>query len=143
MVPGCPSSFLAILTLCLYAGKHLEPRQPAGPNSSCPSTPRADSGSPGMPNRRSLSMAFVPAVQPPKCFPCCIVWTPIPVVTWLLPFMGHMGVCTSAGRILDFAASFYVSADAMAFGNPTKSAHWPSPCLHADVRTGFHVSHAG
>ena len=24
------------------------------------------------------------------CFPCCIVWTPLPVVSWLLPFVGHV-----------------------------------------------------
>ncbi|KAK9803202.1 hypothetical protein WJX73_002787 [Symbiochloris irregularis] len=71
-------------------------------------------------DRRTLSMAFVPVVQPPRCFPYCLVWCPIPVLSWLLPFVGHMGICTSTGKILDFAASFYVSADAMAFGNPTR-----------------------
>lgn len=71
-------------------------------------------------DRRTLSMAFVPVVQPPRCFPYCVVWCPIPVLSWLLPFVGHMGICTSTGKILDFAASFYVSADAMAFGNPTR-----------------------
>lgn len=73
-----------------------------------------------MSERRTLSMARVPDVSPPRSFPYCVVWTPIPVVSWLLPFIGHMGICTSTGRVLDFAASFYVSADAMAFGNPTR-----------------------
>lgn len=47
-------------------------------------------------------------------FPYCIVWTPIPLITWILPFVGHMGICTSRGVIRDFAGSHYVSEDDMA-----------------------------
>jgi len=53
-------------------------------------------------------------------YPYCIVWTPIPVITWLFPFIGHMGICMSSGVIRDFAGPYYVSEDNMAFGNPTK-----------------------
>uniref|UniRef100_A0A3P9CVX7 Transmembrane protein 222a n=2 Tax=Haplochromini TaxID=319058 RepID=A0A3P9CVX7_9CICH len=42
-------------------------------------------------------------------YPFCIVWTPIPILTWVLPFIGHMGICTSAGVIRDFAGSYFVS----------------------------------
>lgn len=38
-------------------------------------------------------------------YPFCIVWTPIPLITWLLPFIGHMGIATSMGRIRDFAGN--------------------------------------
>nr|CAG4642888.1 EOG090X0GY7 [Evadne anonyx] len=53
-------------------------------------------------------------------FPFCIVWTPIPLITWMLPFIGHMGIATSSGAIRDFAGSYFVSEDNMAFGSPTK-----------------------
>uniref|UniRef100_A0A224XL28 Putative conserved plasma membrane protein n=1 Tax=Panstrongylus lignarius TaxID=156445 RepID=A0A224XL28_9HEMI len=53
-------------------------------------------------------------------YPYCIVWTPIPCITWLMPFIGHMGICTSSGIIRDFAYSYYVSEDQMAFGRPTR-----------------------
>ncbi|CAH1404991.1 unnamed protein product [Nezara viridula] len=53
-------------------------------------------------------------------YPYCIVWTPIPLLTWLFPVIGHMGICTSAGIIRDFAGSYYVSEDNMAFGHPTR-----------------------
>ncbi|XP_020504606.1 transmembrane protein 222 [Labrus bergylta] len=53
-------------------------------------------------------------------YPYCIVWTPIPILSWLLPFIGHMGICTSAGIIRDFAGSYFVSEDNMGFGRPTK-----------------------
>ncbi|KAG7469150.1 transmembrane protein 222-like [Megalops cyprinoides] len=53
-------------------------------------------------------------------YPYCIVWTPIPVLSWLLPFIGHMGICTSSGVIRDFAGPYFVSEDNMAFGRPTK-----------------------
>ena len=53
-------------------------------------------------------------------FPFCIVWTPIPLLTYVLPFIGHMGICTSTGIIRDFGGSFTVLEDNMAFGKPTK-----------------------
>ncbi|KAK0140706.1 Transmembrane protein 222 [Merluccius polli] len=53
-------------------------------------------------------------------YPYCIVWTPIPILSWLLPFIGHMGICTSSGIIRDFAGSYFVSEDNMGFGRPTK-----------------------
>ncbi|XP_053563029.1 transmembrane protein 222 [Bombina bombina] len=53
-------------------------------------------------------------------FPHCVVWTPIPVLTWLFPFIGHMGICTSSGVIRDFAGPYFVSEDCMAFGKPVK-----------------------
>nr|CAG4636621.1 EOG090X0GY7 [Eubosmina coregoni]SVE70147.1 EOG090X0GY7 [Eubosmina coregoni] len=53
-------------------------------------------------------------------YPFSIVWTPIPLITWIFPFIGHMGIATSAGVIRDFAGSYFVSEDHMGFGNPTK-----------------------
>ncbi len=26
-------------------------------------------------------------------FPYCIVWTPLPCISWFLPFIGHTGIC--------------------------------------------------
>jgi hypothetical protein len=28
------------------------------------------------------------------CYPFCIVWTPLPLISWFLPFIGHVGICT-------------------------------------------------
>jgi len=53
-------------------------------------------------------------------FPFCIVWTPIPIITWFFPVIGHMGIATSSGVIRDFAGPYFVSEDNMAFGRPTK-----------------------
>ncbi|NXP97557.1 TM222 protein, partial [Quiscalus mexicanus] len=39
---------------------------------------------------------------------------------WLFPIIGHMGICTSAGVIRDFAGPYFVSEDNMAFGKPVK-----------------------
>lgn len=41
--------------------------------------------------------------------PFCIVWTPIPVLTWILPIVGHMGITTSSGVIRDFGGPYTVS----------------------------------
>ena len=53
-------------------------------------------------------------------YPYCIVWTPIPFLTYIIPSIGHTGIATSEGIIHDFAASFYVNIDEMSFGKPTK-----------------------
>ena len=53
-------------------------------------------------------------------FPYCIVWTPIPIITYLFPSIGHTGIGNSRGIIHDFASSFFVSVDDFAFGKPTK-----------------------
>ncbi len=60
------------------------------------------------------------AVHPPKRFPYSIVWTPIPVLSWVAPFIGHVGICTSDGIIFDFAGPFFISIDNLAFGHPTR-----------------------
>nr|XP_043615377.1 protein RTE1-HOMOLOG-like [Erigeron canadensis]XP_043615378.1 protein RTE1-HOMOLOG-like [Erigeron canadensis] len=49
-------------------------------------------------------------------FPCCIVWTPLPVISWLLPFVGHVGIGREDGVIVDFAGPNFVSVDNFAFG---------------------------
>lgn len=67
-------------------------------------------------------------------YPCCIVWTPIPLLTWLFPFIGHMGIAMSSGVIRDFAGPYFVSEDNMAFGDPTK--YWQLNPLH--VRSHNH-----
>ncbi|CAF1409007.1 unnamed protein product [Adineta ricciae] len=53
-------------------------------------------------------------------YPHCIVWTPIPILTWIFPFIGHMGIARTDGIIRDFAGPYYVSEDEMAFGRPTR-----------------------
>ena len=53
-------------------------------------------------------------------FPFCIVWTPIPCLTWFLPFLGHIGICPSDGKVHDFTSSYFINIDAMAFGDPFK-----------------------
>lgn len=53
-------------------------------------------------------------------FPCSVVWTPIPCITWLLPFVGHMGICNTEGVCYDFAGPYYVSEDELSFGVPAR-----------------------
>merc|ERR1712019_290084 len=53
-------------------------------------------------------------------FPYCIVWTPLPLISWILPFIGHLGIAYSNGVIRDFAGPYHVSEDDMAFGKPTR-----------------------
>lgn len=53
-------------------------------------------------------------------WPFCIVWTPLPFVTWFIPIIGHTGVATSKGLIHDFSDDYDVTVDNFAFGDPSK-----------------------
>ena len=41
-------------------------------------------------------------------FPLCVVWCPIPIITWILPFVGHAGICSSDATINDFQGDFSI-----------------------------------
>lgn len=51
-------------------------------------------------------------------FPYCLVWVPLPVVAWLVPFVGHVGICREDGVIIDFAGR--INIDNLAFGSAAK-----------------------
>ena len=53
-------------------------------------------------------------------YPYCIVWTPIPFLTYIIPFIGQIGIANSKGIIHDFSASFFVNIDDFSFGKPIK-----------------------
>lgn len=58
-------------------------------------------------------------------YPFCIVWSPIPFLTWLIPVIGHLGIATSEGIIHDFGGPYFVNKDKRetAFGSVTKFYH--------------------
>eukprot|EP00161_Ancyromonas_sigmoides_P008367 TRINITY_DN2096_c0_g1_i1.p1 TRINITY_DN2096_c0_g1~~TRINITY_DN2096_c0_g1_i1.p1 ORF type:complete len:130 (-),score=29.78 TRINITY_DN2096_c0_g1_i1:28-417(-) len=68
-------------------------------------------------------------------FPYSIVWTPLPLISWLLPFIGHVGIATSSGVVHDFAGPYFVSQDDLAFGRATKRARL-DPARAAPSLTG-------
>jgi hypothetical protein len=41
-------------------------------------------------------------------YPYCIVWSPLPPITWLFPFIGHTGIGDSEGIIYDFAGPYSI-----------------------------------
>ncbi|EOA34218.1 hypothetical protein CARUB_v10021729mg, partial [Capsella rubella] len=53
-------------------------------------------------------------------FPCCIVWTPLPIVYWLTPFIGHIGLCREDGVILDFVVSNFINVDNFEYVPPAQ-----------------------
>ena len=55
---------------------------------------------------------------------------------WLFPFVGHMGIATSAGVIRDFAGPYYVGEGQMAFGKPTRYLQM-DPTLAAGGASGW------
>jgi len=53
-------------------------------------------------------------------YPFCLVWTPIPALTYILPFVGHLGIADSRGIIYDFAGPYTISVDDLSFGATTR-----------------------
>ena len=51
-----------------------------------------------------------------------ILWSPLPPITWILPFIGHTGIANSEGIASDFQGPYSVGDQGrMAFGNPTRA----------------------
>lgn len=53
-------------------------------------------------------------------YPYSIVWTPLPMISWFIPLIGHTGIGNSEGVIYDFAGSHHIAVDNFTFGRPTK-----------------------
>ncbi len=53
-------------------------------------------------------------------YPVCILWTPIPCISWLLPFIGHTGISDSRGLVFDFAGPYTIGTGRLAFGDAVK-----------------------
>jgi transmembrane protein 222 len=60
-------------------------------------------------------------INPEKArFPNCIVWTPLPLISWVLPFIGHTGIGGSDGVLHDFQGPYSIGIDDLAFGETHK-----------------------
>ena len=69
-------------------------------------------------NQKQLAQ---PKINPEMArFPYCIVWTPLPMISWFLPFIGHTGIAMSNGIIHDFAGPYYIEVDNLSFGETHK-----------------------
>ena len=51
-----------------------------------------------------------------------ILWSPLPLITWFFPFIGHLGIADSRGIASDFQGPYSVGdRGRMAFGPPTRA----------------------
>jgi hypothetical protein len=80
-------------------------------------------------------------------FPHCIVWAPIPIVTWIFPFIGHIGTIFSQGWMSCKAGSMVLSSTAKSCWYPTSGVCFAGVCSAAGVIYDFagnvHVGHFG
>ena len=73
-----------------------------------------------------------------QIYPYCIVWTPIPCISWLFPFIGHTGIGDSQGVLYDFAGPYSIGKGNLAFGAPTRYLELnPSLCREFDWDRGI------
>lgn len=52
--------------------------------------------------------------------PFAVVWTSLPLISWLFPFIGHVGITTSQGIVTDFAGPYHVTVGSMMCGPPRR-----------------------
>lgn len=55
--------------------------------------------------------------------PFTVVWTTLPVVSWFLPFIGHVGITDSEGVVTDFSGPFTVTVGSLMCGPPLRVWH--------------------
>lgn len=55
-----------------------------------------------------------------KTFHSCVVWTTIPMLSWICPFLGHVGICDSNGNIYDFQGDRTVGRNKFLFAEPKR-----------------------
>ncbi len=90
-------------------------------NSDCPTLAMEENADPEHQMMMEGNVPQTMQIDPRKArFPCCIVWTPLPIISWLVPFIGHIGICREDGVILDFAGPNFVCVDNFAFGSVTR-----------------------
>jgi hypothetical protein len=51
--------------------------------------------------------------------PCAVVWTGLPMVTWLCPLIGHVGITDSRGLVTDFSGCYIVTVGSL-MGGPAR-----------------------
>lgn len=67
-------------------------------------------------------------------WPCSILWTPIHPITWFAPFVGHLGISDSSGRLHDWGGGSIHPCPPkhMMFGEPARYIQF-----HPKDRTGW------
>ena len=96
------------------SSKNIEPMPKSGPNSysQVHSTDSSRIEDKESTPKATKSMKFYPNSHEAKIdaerarFPYCIVWTPLPLISWFLPFIGHTGIALSDGVIHDFSGPY-------------------------------------
>ncbi|XP_059313634.1 protein REVERSION-TO-ETHYLENE SENSITIVITY1-like [Lycium ferocissimum] len=53
-------------------------------------------------------------------FPCCLVWAPLPVVSWLAPFVGHVAICREDGAIVEFSRASMIHVGSLIYGDAAR-----------------------
>eukprot|EP00461_Guttulinopsis_vulgaris_P004283 UN04284 len=67
----------------------------------------------------------VPPIDPHnKLYPYSMVWGTLPVISWLIPCIGHLGVCDSRGRIHDFHGAYTIRLNRFMTGPVYRYYQW-------------------
>ena len=62
-------------------------------------------------------------------YPYSMVWGTLPLISWLLPCIGHLGVCDSRGRVHDFHAAYTIRMNRFMTGTIYRYYQFPQEFL--------------
>ncbi|PXF41817.1 hypothetical protein BWQ96_08465 [Gracilariopsis chorda] len=62
-----------------------------------------------MPHARIESNGVVYVEDSGERHPFSVVWTTLPLLSWIVPFIGHMGIADSCGVVHDFSGPYQVT----------------------------------
>lgn len=89
--------------------------------SSFPESGAQQQKHPGPSPSESDNMPMQSSSSSPNDLSFTILWSPLPPITWIIPFIGHVGIGDSHGTASDFQGPYYVGDNGrMAFGPPTR-----------------------
>ena len=54
------------------------------------------------------------------CFPYCVIWTKLPILSAIFPFIGHTAIGSSNGIVHEFAGDFLIGVNKLSFNKPMK-----------------------
>lgn len=108
--------WLVVLFLGAMGGGHSHAHTHSHGGAACCEHGHGGGGGASLASRRANACTSATGQR----FPRAVVWAPLPGLTWVAPFIGHVGVCGTDGVIRDFLGTGYVARDAFGFGRATR-----------------------
>ncbi|CAN8066648.1 unnamed protein product [Agarophyton chilense] len=73
--------------------------------------------------------------------PFSVVWTTLPLISWIVPIVGHMGIADSRGVVYDFSGPFQVTVGSFMCGPAKRQWSLNVNEIHANINSTSNSGH--